>query len=192
MFESWCSHKINATVCKLDKRPDFQSGSVRRVRVRTPSVVQNGRVTAPVCKTDLSQQIVVVDFSVSEFESHLSHKWSCRLMVRSTPFQGVDAGSIPVRTTKNMGVRQRWRVGLVCKISGFRLSEFESHHSHTGRWLRIESATFSSVDRAAPVRGRVTGSSPVKRSDEKLIRNLTIIVANVVIKSSTTLYGPFV
>ena len=29
-----------------------------------------------------------------------------------------------------MGVRQRWRVGLVCKTSGLCLSEFDSHHSH--------------------------------------------------------------
>ena len=86
-------------------------------------------------------------------------KWSCRLMVRSTPFQGVDAGSIPVGTTKfgndvtqvvtlvcktrafgrcefesrhshNKGERQRWRVGLVCKTSGLRLSGFDSHLSH--------------------------------------------------------------
>jgi hypothetical protein len=30
----------------------------------------------------------------------------------------------------NLGMRQRWRVGLVCKTSGFHLSGFDSHQPH--------------------------------------------------------------
>jgi hypothetical protein len=76
-------------------------------------------------------------------------------MVRSTPFQGVDTGSNPVRITSIMGVRQRWRVGLVCKTSGFRLSEFDSHHSHKCSVRLAGSGRY-------PFTVKITGSNPVR------------------------------
>ena len=110
-----------------NKRPDFQSGHRKMCAGSSPVRGTNGndvtQVVTLVCKTSAFGRCefesrhshnkgerqrwrvgLVCKISVlrlSGFDSHLSHKWSCRLMVRSTPFQGVDAGSIPVRTTKN-------------------------------------------------------------------------------------------
>ena len=81
-------------------------------------------------------------------------------MVRSTPFQGVDTGSNPVRITSIMGVRQRWRVGLVCKTSGFRLSEFDSHHSHKCSVRLAGSGRY-------PFTVKITGSNPVRSTNNK-------------------------
>ena len=82
--------QIDATVCKPAKRPDFQSGHRKMcagsnpVRSTNKEERQRWRVGL-VCKTSVLR--------LSGFESHLSHKWSYRLMVRITDFQSVDTGS---------------------------------------------------------------------------------------------------
>ena len=49
----------------------------------------------------------------------LPTKWSVRLMVRTLPFQGRDASSILVRTTKNAGIAQ-WseQDAYIVKVGG--------------------------------------------------------------------------
>lgn len=50
----------------------------------------------------------------------------------------------------NLEERQRWRVGLVCKTSGLRLSGFESHLSHKMKIIDflIQSGLFKSKGEA--------------------------------------------
>ena len=49
-----------------------------------------------VCKTNLHQQIAVLDFAVSEFESHLSHKRAIGPTVRIRDCLSCGRGSIPL------------------------------------------------------------------------------------------------
>ena len=55
------------------------------------------------------------------------------------------------RHSHNKGERQRWRVGLVCKISVLRLSGFDSHLSHkygpVVYWLGHRTFTAKKTDR---------------------------------------------
>ena len=57
-----------------------------------------GRVTALVCKTNPRQQIAVLAFAVSEFESHLSHSGIVQRF-STGDFESPDIGSIPITAT---------------------------------------------------------------------------------------------
>ena len=114
-----------------NKRPDFQSGHRKMCAGSNPVRSTNGndvtQVVTLVCKTRA--------FGRCEFESRHSH---------------------------NKGERQRWRVGLVCKISGLRLSGFDSHLSHKWSYrLMVRITDFHSVD---------TGSIPVRTTKNKMIK----------------------
>ena len=56
-----------------------------------------------------------------------------------------------------LGMRQRWRVGLVCKTSGFHLSGFDSHQPHkTFKWshrLSVRTPGFHPGKRGSIPRG---------------------------------------
>lgn len=78
--------------------PDHNRGSIPL------TIATFGKVTALVCKTNLRQQIAVLDFAVSEFESHLSHHmevWLNGLQCRLVTPRGT--GSNPVISAKMLG-----------------------------------------------------------------------------------------
>ena len=68
-------------------------------------------------------------------------------------------GFDPRQDYKNLGERQRWRVGLVCKTSGLRLSGFDSHLSHKMKILDflIQVGIFKSKGEAIrSIKGKIT------------------------------------
>jgi hypothetical protein len=61
----------------------------------------------------------------------------------------------------NLGMRQRWRVGLVCKTSGFHLSGFDSHQPHKKGSYTVGVAG-STVNALSSDSGGSTPSLPTK------------------------------
>ena len=76
-----------------------------------------------------------------------------------------------------LGMRQRWRVGLVCKTSGLCLSEFDSHHSHKMKIIDflIQVGTFKSKGEALrAVKNKMT--LKIRGTDESNVQYKDIII----------------
>lgn len=73
----------------------------------------------------------------------------------------------------NLGMRQRWRVGLVCKTNGFHLSGFESHQPHKKKGSYTVGVAGSTVNALSSDSGGSTPSLPTKFS-VRLVRSRTL------------------